>query len=55
MATPNLIGGYADMQAKLEFLRRVTGMSNDNLNKAGPLFSYSLDCRMRARYYYALL
>ena len=29
-------------------------MSNEDLNKAGPLFARSLDGRLRTRYFYAL-
>ena len=55
-ALPTLLGGVPveDLQAKLEFLSRVVGMSTDDLNKAGVLFTCSLDGRLRARYYYAL-
>ena len=56
-AIPTLLGGVpADLlQAKLNFLSRVAGMSNDDLNKSGVLFTLSLDGRLRTRYFYALL
>ena len=55
--TPTLLGGVSveELQAKLDFLRRVAGMSIEELNKSGPLLAYSLDNRMRARYFFALL
>ena len=40
---------------KLDFLRRVVGMSNEDLNNAGSLFTQSLDGRLRARYFFALM
>ena len=43
------------MQANLDFLRDVAGMSTAELNNATPLFALSLDGRLRARYFYALL
>jgi hypothetical protein len=56
-STPTLLGGVPveDLQAKLDFLRIVVGMSTAELNKAGTLFGRSLDDRLRARYFYALL
>ena len=53
---PTLLGGVPvdDLQAKLDFLSRVVGMSNEDLNKAGVLFAYRLDGRLRTRYFYAL-
>jgi hypothetical protein len=53
---PTLLGGVSvvDLQAKLDFLR-LTGMSTTELNKAGVLFALSLDDRLRARYFFALL
>ena len=56
-AMPTLLGGVSveELQAKLDFLRRVAGMSIEELNKSGPLLAYSLDNRLRARYFYALL
>ena len=54
---PTLLGGVSvkELQTKLDFLSHVAGMSNEDLNKAGPLLTYSLDGRLRARYFYALL
>jgi hypothetical protein len=43
-----------ELQAKLDFLR-LAGMSTTDLNNAPPLFARSLDGRLRARYFYALL
>ena len=53
---PPLLGGVSvqDLQAKLDFLRHVAGMSTAELNKAHSLFGLSLDKRLRARYFYAL-
>ena len=55
-AYPTLLGvvSVEELQAKLDFLRRVAGMSIEELNKSGPLLAYSLDNRLRARYFYAL-
>ena len=54
-AMPSLLGGVpVDLQAKLDFLRRVAGMSNEDLNHAASLFGLSLDGRLRTRYFYAL-
>ena len=55
-AYPVLLGvvSVEELQAKLDFLSRVAGMGNDDLNKAGSLFTHSLDGRLRARYFYAL-
>ena len=54
--TPTLLGGVSveELQAKLDFLRRVAGMSIDDLNNAGSLFTRSLDGRLRTRYFYTL-
>ena len=54
---PGLLGKcpVKEMQAKLNFLSHVADMSKEDLNKAGPLFALSLDGRLRARYFYAML
>jgi hypothetical protein len=54
---PILLGAptTTEMQAKLDFLSRVVGTSKDELNKAASLFALSLDGRLQARYFYALL
>ncbi len=54
---PTLLGGVpvVELQAKLDFLSRVAGVSTAQLNNAPSLFAHSLDCRLRARYFYALL
>ena len=54
---PTLMGGVSveALQAKLDFLSCVVGMSTAELNNAGVLFTCSLDGRLRARYFYALL
>jgi hypothetical protein len=54
---PTLLGGatVVELQARLDFLSVVAGMSTAELNKAGVLFTLSLDGRLRARYFYALL
>jgi hypothetical protein len=54
---PTLLGGVstAELQAKLDFLRRVACMSTEELNNAPTLFARSLDGRLQARYFYALL
>jgi hypothetical protein len=54
---PTLLGAptTAELQAKLDFLRCMAGMSDEGLNKAPVLFTRSLDGRLRARYFYALL
>jgi hypothetical protein len=44
----------SDLQARLDFVRRVVGMSTADLNKAAPLFNFRLNERLRARYFYAL-
>jgi hypothetical protein len=44
----------SDLQARLDFVSRVAGMSTADLNKTGPLFHYRLNERLRARYFYAL-
>jgi hypothetical protein len=56
-STPTLLGAPTtlELQAKLDFLSCVVGMSTAELNKAGVLFTLSLDGRLRARYFYALL
>ncbi len=56
-AHPDLLGAPlpAVLQAKLDFLSVVAGMSTAELNKAGDLFTRSLDRRLRARYFYARL
>jgi hypothetical protein len=54
---PTLLGGVPleSLQAKLGFLSGVVGVSTAQLNNAHSLFSFSLDGRLRARYFYALL
>ena len=56
-ALPTLLGGVPvkELQEKLDFLRRVAGMSKEDLNNAHSLFALSLDGRLRSRYFYALL
>jgi hypothetical protein len=56
-ANPNRLGAPTTvaLQSNLDFLRIVVGMSTAELNKAGTLFGRSLDDRLRARYFYALL
>jgi hypothetical protein len=44
----------AVLQARLDFLSRVAGMSTAELSKAGVLFGFRLNERLRARYFYAL-
>ena len=44
-----------ELQMKLNFLRHVVGMSDEDLNNACSLFTRSLNGRLRARYFYALL
>ena len=53
---PTLLGvcSVKELQAKLDFLRHVVGMSDKDLN-ACSLFTRSLDGRLRARFFYALL
>ena len=53
---PTLLGGVSvkELQAKLDFLSRVAGMSTVDLNNAASLLTYSLDGRLRPRYFYAL-
>jgi len=58
-AHPDLLGlssasSHKHLQDKLDFLRGVAGMSDAELNNAASLFSYSLEDRMRPRYFYAL-
>jgi hypothetical protein len=54
---PNLLGvaPVDELQAKLDFLSVVAGMSTADLNNVPSLFAHSLDGRLRARYFYALL
>jgi hypothetical protein len=54
-ALPTLLGGASveDLQARLDFLCIVAGMSTADLNNAGVLLALSLD-RLRARYFYTL-
>ena len=54
---PGLLGAptTAELRAKLDFLSIVVGMSTAELNKAGVLFTLSLDVRLRARYFYTLM
>ena len=56
-AHPTLLGAptTAELQAKLDFLMHVVGMSKEDLNNAPSLFARSFDGRLRARYFYALL
>jgi hypothetical protein len=56
-ANPNRLGAptTAALQANLDFLRCVAGMSTADLNNAGSLIHRSLNDRLRARYFYALL
>jgi hypothetical protein len=53
---PTLLGVVSvdELQAKLDFLSVVVGMSTAELNNAPSLFGLSLDDRLRARYFYAL-
>ena len=53
---PTLLGSpkATELQTKLDFLSRIAGMCNEDLNKSGSLFYRSLDGRLRARYFYAL-
>ena len=55
-AIPVLLGvvSVKELQAKLDFLRHVAGMSSAELNNAASLFARSLDGRLRTRYFYAL-
>ena len=55
-ALPTLLGSpkATELQAKLKFLRCVAGMRKDDLNNAASLLTYSLDGRLRVRYFYAL-
>ncbi len=54
---PDLLGAptTAVLRAKLDFLSCVAGMSTEQLNNAHSLFGLTLDDRLRARYFYALL
>ena len=56
-AHPNRLGAPATavLQANLDFLSGVAGMSPAELNNASSLFGRSLDGRLRARYFYARL
>jgi hypothetical protein len=56
-AHPGLLGAPTTMelQARLDFLSGVAGMSPADLNNSGQLLTRSLDDRLRARYFYALL
>jgi hypothetical protein len=56
-STPTLLGAPTtlELQAKLDFLSVVAGMSTAQLHTAGDLFARSFDERLRARYFYALL
>ena len=47
-------GSENDRAGKLDFLSRVAGMSTQELSNAASLFAYSLDGRLRPRYFYAL-
>jgi len=53
---PTLLGvcSTSELQAKLDFLRRMVGMSNAELNNAHSLLGMSLERRLRARFFYAL-
>ena len=53
---PTLLGVVSvdELQAKLDFLSVVVGMSTAELNNAPSLFGLSLDDRLLARYFYAL-
>ena len=53
---PTLLGASkaTELQAKLDFLSRVVGLSIEEMNNAGHLFTCSLDGRLRTRYFYAL-
>ena len=55
-ALPTLLGASKtiELQARLDFLSRVAGMSTADLNNAASLFTRSLDGRLRPRYFYAL-
>ena len=54
---PTLLGGVSlkELQEKLDFLSRVVGVSNKDLNNAPSLFTRSLDDRLRTRFFYALM
>jgi hypothetical protein len=54
-AHPTLLGGSSTMelQEKLSFLRDVAGLSTDDLNLAAPILAYSLDKKLRPRFFYA--
>ena len=53
---PTLLGAptTTELHAKLDFLRRVVGMSDADLNNAASLLACSLPGRLRARFFYAL-
>ena len=54
---PLLLGAPSvyELQARLDFLSRVAGVSTADLNNAGSLFTRSLDGRLRTRYFHALM
>ena len=54
---PPLLGGVSvdELQARLDFLSGMAGMSTADLNNAPSLFTFSLDKRLRARYFFARL
>jgi hypothetical protein len=54
---PGLLGACSkpELQARLDFLSGVVGMSTADLNNAPALFHRSLDGALRARYFYARL
>jgi len=51
-----LLGGVpiGELHAKLDFLRRVAGLSDAELSNASSFFTCSLDGRLRPRFFYAL-
>jgi hypothetical protein len=55
-STPTLLGSASttEFQAKLSFLRDVAWLRVDDLNNAAPLLGYSLNNRLRPRFFYAL-
>ena len=54
---PGVLGAPTteELQSKLDFLSIVVDMSTAQLNRAPALFTFSLDKRLRARYFFALL
>jgi len=52
---PTLLGACStsELQAKLDFLRNVAGLSVDDVNSGAPFFSASLDDKLRPRFFYA--